>query len=65
MSIVDICQDLHCPFGVCHNSNGTAVCLCPEDACIGADRPVCADDGKTYQNMCELTVQVSHWSTQF
>ena len=52
------CEDKKCEFGVCHNIDGNPVCLCPLDACIETNSPVCADDGKTYPSICELTLQV-------
>ena len=54
---LDPCASLGCrrwPGGFCATTRqGIAACACPE-RCERAVRPVCASDGATYDNLCEM-----------
>ncbi|XP_067947805.1 agrin-like isoform X2 [Watersipora subatra] len=52
------CEDFYCEFGYCQSVNGTPSCVCAaKEACVDANTPICADDGVTYNNVCEMTVE--------
>ena len=54
---LDPCASLGCrqwPGGFCATTRqGIAACACPE-RCERVVRPVCASDGATYDNLCEM-----------
>ncbi|XP_023225302.1 agrin-like isoform X1 [Centruroides sculpturatus] len=46
----DLCQNVHCKYGArCENGR----CVCPTE-CPDTHEPICANDGVTYQNECEM-----------
>jgi len=55
MKGVNPCNLLSCNYGQeCSIDNqGIAECVCPT-SCEPLVRPVCATDGKTYDNLCEM-----------
>jgi len=49
------CNLLSCNYGqeCSMDKHGITECVCPK-SCEPIVRPVCANDGKTYDNMCEM-----------
>ena len=46
----DLCQNVKCRFGArCENGK----CVCPQN-CPDVNEPVCASNGQTYANECEM-----------
>lgn len=56
----DICQDVFCKYGAkCVAGD----CVCP-DVCPLNFEPVCASDGNTYVNECQMRVQACQQSVE-
>ncbi|KAJ9583858.1 hypothetical protein L9F63_021797, partial [Diploptera punctata] len=53
---INPCKQVHCQFGEeCKvDKFGIAQCECPQQ-CEPVMRPVCGQDGRTYESLCELT----------
>lgn len=50
LCFIDLCQGVHCKYGArCEEGK----CVCPTE-CPEADEVVCANDGTTYRNECEM-----------
>ncbi|UYV69990.1 hypothetical protein LAZ67_7001391 [Cordylochernes scorpioides] len=55
----DLCLNVHCKYGArCEDGN----CVCPTN-CPDSFEPVCANDGVTYTNECDMRKNACHLTT--
>lgn len=56
--VVDACSGVECElFGKCQVKNGKPKCVCPlAENCSPSGAPVCATNGKSYDNECLMKV---------